>query len=142
ALLAGSQMWFCRGAAELEAFVTKTGIPTYLNGSARGMLPPGHPNLLNRSRREALARADVILVIGTPFDFRLAYGKRLAADARIVQVDLDYGELGHNRGIDVGITGDAAAVLGQLSAALGDVGERHRPWLDHLRSTEQKAHEK
>src|SRR5207245_455621 len=84
ALLAGSQMWSCRGAAALESFVKKTGIPTYLNGSARGLLPPGHPNLFNRSRREALARADVVLVIGTPFDFRLAYGKRFAADARII----------------------------------------------------------
>jgi acetolactate synthase-1/2/3 large subunit len=96
--------------------------------------------LFNRSRREALANADVVLVIGTPFDFRLAYGKRLAADARIIQIDLDYGELGHNRGVDVGICGDAAAVLGQLLPAVGRV-EPHRrlSWLDNLRAAEKKA---
>jgi acetolactate synthase-1/2/3 large subunit len=143
AVLAGSQVWHCRGAAQLQTFAEAAGVPVYLNGAARGSLPPGHPQLLVRSRREALARADVILVIGTPFDFRLAYGKRLAADARIIQVDLDYGEIGHNRGIDVGIAGDAAAVLEQLTAALEPRGiEQHRPWFEHLRSVEQKALEK
>jgi acetolactate synthase-1/2/3 large subunit len=140
AVLAGSQVWLCRGVAELQAFAEAAAVPVYLNGSARGALPPDHPLLFARSRREALAGADVILVIGTPFDFRLGYGKRLAADARVIQVDLDYGELGHNRGVDVGITGDAAVVLGQLVSALGRVApERTRAWLEHLRGVEKKA---
>jgi acetolactate synthase-1/2/3 large subunit len=132
----------------LQAFAETAQVPVYLNGSARGSLPPGHALLCVRSRREALAQADVILVIGTPFDFRLAYGKRLAGDAQVIQVDLDYGEIGHNRGVDVGIAGDAAAVLGQLTAALADsdrvdaVPADRRAWLEHLRSAEQKALEK
>ncbi len=143
AVLAGSQVWHCRGTGELQALAEAGGLPVYLNGSARGSLPPGYPLLFVRSRREALARADVILVIGTPFDFRLAYGKRLAPAAKIIQVDLDYGEIGHNRGVDVGIAGDAAAVLGQLAAAVGSVPpERRRTWLDHLRAAEQKGLEK
>ena len=140
AVLAGSQVWFCRGVAELRAFVETGWLPVYLNGSARGALPAEHPLLFVRSRHEALAGADVILVLGTPFDFRLAYGKRLAPDARIIQVDLDAGELGHNRGVDVGIAGDAAAVLAQLTATLGTVPEeRRRPWLERLRQAEEKA---
>jgi acetolactate synthase-1/2/3 large subunit len=143
ALLAGSQMWFCRGVAELENFVHTASVPTYLNGSARGMLPPGHPNLFNRSRREALAKADVILVVGTPFDFRLAYGKRLAPDAKIIQVDLEYGEIGHNRGVDVGITGSGPAVLDQIAGLIqARTADRREAWLKHLRDAEQKALEK
>lgn len=140
-VLAGSQVWHCRGVAELAKFVETAQVPVYLNGSARGALPANHPLLLVRSRREALARANVILVIGTPFDFRLGYGKRLAPDAKIIQVDLDAGELGHNRGVDVGIAGDAAAVLGQLTAGLGKPTSR-QAWLDHLRAVEAKALEK
>lgn len=143
AVLAGSQVWQCRGTDELKELAEKGELPIYLNGSARGALPPGHPQLFSRSRREALGRADVILVIGTPFDFRLAYGKRLAAEARIIQIDLDYGELGHNRGVDLGIAGDAAAVLGQLTAALDQApAGRRRPWLEHLRGVERQALEK
>ncbi|HYT95067.1 MAG TPA: thiamine pyrophosphate-binding protein [Gemmataceae bacterium] len=142
-VLAGSQVWQCRGVVELRALAEGASLPVYLNGAARGSLPPGHPLLFVQSRREALARADVILVLGTPFDFRLGYGKRLAPEAKILQVDLDYGELGHNRGVDIGITGDAAAVLGQLAAAVGKVpAERRKAWLDHLRATEQRALEK
>src|SRR5262249_10642982 len=73
AVMAGSQVWHCRGADALAAFAESQGVPVYLNGSARGMLPPGHPNLFNLSRREAFAKADVLIVLGTPFDFRLGY---------------------------------------------------------------------
>jgi acetolactate synthase-1/2/3 large subunit len=149
AVLAGSQVWHCRAAAGLQSFAEAAQVPIYLNGSARGSLPPGHPLLFVRSRRDALAKADVILVIGTPFDFRLAYGKRLAADAKIIQIDLDYGELGHNRGVDIGITGDAGAVLEQLSASLPSAlsplargAKGHQAWLEALRAAEQKALEK
>src|SRR5206468_3364936 len=83
ALLAGSQVWHCRGVAELRAFAETPTVPVYLNGAARGALPAAHPCLFNRSRREALAKADVILVIGTPFDFRLGYGRRLSPDAKV-----------------------------------------------------------
>src|SRR5262249_54160939 len=56
---------------------------------------------------------------------------------------LDYGEIGHNRGVDIGIAGDAAAVLGQLTDALGKIDEGQlRPWLEHLRAAERKALEK
>jgi acetolactate synthase-1/2/3 large subunit len=143
AVLAGSQVWHCRGVAELQTCVEAGRLPVYVNGAARGALPADHPLLFIRSRREALAGADVILVIGTPFDFRLAYGKRLAAGARVIQVDLDAGELGHNRGVDVGIAGDAAAVLGQLAAACGSVQEgRRQSWIESLRQAEHKALER
>jgi acetolactate synthase-1/2/3 large subunit len=144
-VLAGSQVWHARAAVALQKFAQDLAVPIYLNGAARGSLPPGHPFLFNRSRREALAHADRILVIGTPFDFRLAYGKRLAADAVIIQVDLDYGELGHNRGVDIGITGDARLVLERLHAWRSknvDFAGRRGPWLEHLRDVERKALEK
>jgi hypothetical protein len=143
AILAGSQVWHCRGVAELEKLAGKLDAPVYLNGQARCALPPDSPLLFQRSRREGLAKADVILVLGTPFDFRLGYGKVMGPDAKIIQVDLDQGELGHNRGVDLGITGDSAAVLAQLAAAVGKVPPgQTRPWLEHLRAVEQKALEK
>src|SRR5262245_25504279 len=65
-VLAGSQVWHCRGAIPLQTLAEAAGLPVYLNGSARVSLPPGHPLLFVRSRYEALANADVVLVIGTP----------------------------------------------------------------------------
>lgn len=144
AVLAGSQVWHCRASETLQVFADAAQVPVYLNGAARGSLPPDHPLLFVRSRRDVLSRADVILVLGTPFDFRLAYGKRLAAGATIIQVDLDAAEIGHNRGVDVGIAGDAAAVLAQLGAALGraTASSGRRAWLDELRAAERRGLEK
>ena len=78
AVLAGSQIWHCRAVEALSQFALRAQVPVYLNGAARGSLPVDAPTYFNRSRRHALSQADVVLVIGTPFDFRLGYGKRLA----------------------------------------------------------------
>jgi acetolactate synthase-1/2/3 large subunit len=103
AALAGSQVWHCLDADQLLSLTTKFGIPTYLNGAARGCLTLASRFALNRSRRHALSKADVVLVIGTPFDFRLGYGGRISSDAKVIQVDLEYSELCHNR--DFGFNG-------------------------------------
>ena len=63
-------------------FVRELNIPAYMNGAARGTLPPGDPHHFHLSRRYAFNNADVILIVGTPFDFRMGYGKRLRAGAR------------------------------------------------------------
>jgi len=141
AILAGSQVWHCRGEKELLSFVEKSRIPTYLNGAARGSLPEDFPFYMIRSRRHALSRADVVMIIGTPFDFRLAYGKRISGDAKIIQVDLDYSELGHNRDIEVGIQGDAKTVLAQLTEAVSPL-TGNTSWVDELRRIESELLEK
>jgi acetolactate synthase-1/2/3 large subunit len=139
AVLAGSQVQFCRGAEALARLAETARLPIYVNGAARGALPPMHPNLFVQSRRMALREADVILILGTPFDFRLGYGQRLNPQAKVIQVDLEYGELGHNRDVDLGICGDAGAVLAQLTEAIGRRGSEAEGWLRTLRESEEKS---
>jgi len=117
-------------------------VPFYLNGMARGALPADHACLFSRSRRTALAQADVVFVFGTPFDFRVDYGRAPTwnAQAKIVQVDLDGAELGRNRAIEVGIDGDSGIVLEQLLAALP---KKNAPeWLAAIRADETKKQQK
>ncbi|MGD1153859.1 MAG: thiamine pyrophosphate-binding protein [Syntrophales bacterium] len=141
AIIAGTQVWYCRADEELSSFVEKACIPTYLNGAARGCLSGDCPFFMVRSRRHALSNADVVMVIGTPFDFRLAYGKRISADAKVIQVDLDYGELGHNREIHIGIQGDVKAVLTQLTEAFTAPRNNER-WIEELCQLEKDLLEK
>ncbi|MFZ2448785.1 MAG: thiamine pyrophosphate-binding protein [Syntrophobacteraceae bacterium] len=137
ALLAGTQVWHCRAADRLLAFVRKTKIPTYLNGAARGCLPEDSAPVLSRSRKHALSKADLAVIVGTPFDFRLGYGNTIAPGAKIIQVDLDYAELCHNRDVDVPILGDIGAVLEQLAdAASPSAG--HKEWLEELRAVDSR----
>ncbi|SPJ14260.1 Acetolactate synthase large subunit IlvG (fragment) [Syntrophobacter sp. SbD2] len=88
AILAGTQVWLCRAVDGLNAVVEKMQIPTYLNGAARGAVAADSEFLFSRSRSYALSRADVVIVVGTPFDFRLGYGDRIAPSAKIIQIDL------------------------------------------------------
>jgi acetolactate synthase-1/2/3 large subunit len=138
-LLGGSSVWWDGAVDALRRLADRTGIPVYLNGMGRGCLPPDHPSFLQLSRKEALAQADVVLVVGTPLDFRVGYGTEptFAAGARVVQVDVDGAEIGRNRPIDVGILGDSRSVLEQLEA-----GVRLAPgaaaWLRFLRGKEEE----
>ncbi len=117
-------------------------VPFFVNGMARGCLPHGHPSFFSRARKFALAQADVVFMFGTPFDFRVDYGRSpLWADGvKIVQVDLDGAELGRNRAVEIGIAGDTGLVLEQLVLA---VGEKAAPeWLAAVRADEDKRRAK
>jgi acetolactate synthase-1/2/3 large subunit len=145
-ILLGTQVWSSRGHEEAIELVRKLNIPAYFNGSGRGLLPPGDPHHFHRTRRMAFNEADVIVIVGTPFDFRMGYGKRLRQDATVVQIDLDYRTVGKNRDLSLGLVGDPGAVLGAVLAATtagADNGAAGREdWLQQLRQAEVKAADK
>jgi acetolactate synthase-1/2/3 large subunit len=104
----------------------------------RGCLPPEHPSFFHQSRKEALAQADVVVVVGTPLDFRVGYGTEptFAPGARVVRVDIDAGEIGRNRPIEVGIVGDARSVLEAFDAAGARLSSGAAEWRRFLRDKE------
>ncbi len=140
-VLAGSSIWWDGAWSALAAVAGQTGVPVYLNGMGRGCLPSDHPSFLQLSRKVALSRADVVMVIGTPLDFRVGYGTTptFAEDARVIQVDIDGADIGRNRPIEVGIIGDARSVLDQLRVGAGRWGAPG--WLAELRAAEVKRRE-
>lgn len=144
-ILLGSQVWTTRATDAAIELVRTLNIPAYMNGAGRGTLPPGDPHHFHLSRRYAFDNADVIVIVGTPFDFRMGYGRRLPAAATVVQIDLDYRTVGKNRDVDLGIAGDAKLVLSSVTAACGQAGNgaaTRKPWLDELRAVEAKARDK
>ncbi len=137
--LIGSQLRWSPKRDAVKRAADAWAAPFYLNGMARGALPFEHPSLFSRSRKAALAQADVAFVFGTPFDFRLDYGRSIGS-AKIVQVDLDGSELGRNRKIDVAIHGDTGLVLDQLLPLLPK--KESKEWLATIRADETKRREK
>ncbi|UJR82298.1 thiamine pyrophosphate-binding protein [Sandaracinus amylolyticus] len=136
-VICGSQLRWSRDKGALERFLAKRPMPTFLNGMARGALAPSHSCFMSRSRRAALAGADVVIVLGTPFDFRVDYGREgtWAKDVKVIQIDLDPEELGRNRGVDVGIPADSGHALAALEQAIAkkDAGD----WLATIRADEE-----
>jgi len=135
ALIAGSAVWWDGAWEQLRELVDVGRLPVFLQGSARGALPPEDELVFAHARGAALAEADVVCVAGTGLDFRLRFG-RLPAETTLIQVHADASELGRNRAPDVGIVGDCAAVLGALADSVRPVSDR-AAWLARLREAEQ-----
>ncbi len=147
AILYGQQVWATRGHEEAIALLRGLDIPGYFNGGSRGLLPPGDPHHFDRTRGSAFSEADLILIVGTPFDFRMGYGRRISTKAKLVQIDMDYRTVGKNRDIDLGLVGDPGAILGAvLQAATGrlkqDKRQARQQWMKKLTDAEAAATEK
>ena len=144
AILFGQQVWTARGHEEAVALLRGLDIPGYFNGASRGLLPADDPHHFDRTRSKAFDKADVIVIVGTPFDFRMGYGKRISRDLKLVQIDMSYTTVGKNREIDLGLVVDPGAILGAvLQAASGrlqnDKRARRLEWMKELAAGEEVA---
>ena len=147
AVLFGQQVWASQGHQKAIEFVRSLDIPAYMNGASRGMLPENDPHHFDRTRRDAFSNADVILIVGTPFDFRMGYGKRISTNLTLVQIDQSYATVGKNRDIDLGIAGDPGSILeAAAQAATGRISkgarQKRQEWMKQLREIEAKKLEK
>ncbi|RXF75181.1 thiamine pyrophosphate-binding protein [Hansschlegelia zhihuaiae] len=146
AILLGQQVWSSRGHEDAIALLRGLDVPGYFNGASRGLLPPGDPHHFDRTRSLAFAKADVVVIVGTPFDFRMGYGKRINVPC-LVQIDQGYNMVGKNRDVDLGIAGDPGAVLkAVLEAASGrlknDKRQKRQEWMKQLQEAEKVAYDK
>ena len=136
-VIAGSGVWWSDGAAALQAFVEAAGIPFYTKPISRGLIPEDHALSFLNARSTAFTEADVVLAVGTRFDWMIQFGRppRFGADLKVIHVDVNPAELGHNRDADVPIAGDARAVLQQLTdEARGKLDpKRYTSWTGKLR---------
>ena len=137
-VVAGAGVWWSHGEDALRAFAESYQAPFYLSALARGMLPRGHARFLVHSRGKALAQADVVLDLATPFDFRMGFGEGLGPDAKVVQVDATPAVIGRNP-VEAGLVGNVASVLRDLHALLKARPQPDRAaWLAELRAHDER----
>ncbi len=138
----GSQLRWSPVKEVVRRAANQYAAPFFLSGMARGALPIEHPHRFSSVRKLALEKTDLALVFGTPFDFRVDYGRPSTWNpaAKIVQVDLDGRELGRNRAVDVALAADSGLVLEQLLAALPEKSDSG--WLATLRAAESAKQER
>src|SRR4029453_6562522 len=98
------------------------------------------------ARSKAFTEADVVLAVGTRFNWMIQFGRppRFGADLKVIHVDVNPTQLGHvnppraghNRAVDVPVAGDAKAVLEQLRVeAEGKLSpKRYTTWTGKLRT--------
>ena len=119
-ILSGSGVLWSGASPALQAFVEASGIPFYTTPQGRGVIPEDHGHFFAQARSTAFKEADFVLVVGTRLNFVFSNGKppRFSADACFARIDIDPVEAGCNPRVDIGVVGDARAVLEQLTAAI------------------------
>jgi acetolactate synthase-1/2/3 large subunit len=145
-LLTGSGIFWSGASQQVRRFVETTGIPFFTSPQGRGVIPEDHPLCFLGARSFAFREADVVIVIGTRFNFIIGQGRppRFSGEAKFIQVDVDAEEIGRVRNVELGIVGDAGAVLDQLTnSAKGQVwfGE-DSSWVRELKVRDRQSREK
>ena len=136
-LVVGSQaMVGVREPARVAAALGELGAPVYLAGSARGLLGRHSDLQFRHARGNALKEADVAVVCGFPFDFRLGYGRTIGR-ATVVTANLSAAEMKKNRRPQVAVEMHPADFLVALAAQAGGNGARWAPWFETLRGRER-----
>jgi acetolactate synthase-1/2/3 large subunit len=143
-ILTGSGILWSAAEEELQQLVEHAGIPFYTTPQGRGVVPDDHELSFPTARSTAFREADLLLLVGTRINYVIGHlsPPRFNASARLIQVDIDPSEIGHNHPADIGIVGDARAVLRQLLDAMpGRVdAKRFAGWRQHLSDVEQSKH--
>ena len=121
-LIIGTDVWADRAEEAALRFVESAGVPAITNGMGRGIVPGGHPLLVTKARSQALKGADLVVVVGTPLDFRLGYG--VFGEAQVVHVADSPGQLSGHAELAASVAGDLTAVFDGLLAELEQVVRR------------------
>lgn len=111
----------------------------------RGVVPGGHPLLVSKARGAAFDGTDLVLVAGTPLDFRLGYGvfggRDGARPARVVHLADSPEQVSTHASLAASASGDLDALFRALTDSLDDA-PRTDEWVSHLRESVAAATER
>jgi acetolactate synthase-1/2/3 large subunit len=136
AIVAGTDVHLDGAADALRRAAEALRVPVYANGLGRGCLPADHELAFARTRGLLKKEADLVVVVGTPLDFRLGFGDFGAA--RLVHVVDDPARRARHVQSAASPAGDLTAVLDGMAGHTGPRAD-HEPWLTRLREAEDAA---
>lgn len=145
ALVVGSQaMSGVEDPTQLAAAIETLRLPVWLGGMARGLLGPRSELQFRHGRGRALREADLAIVAGFPFDFRLKYGQTFGRRTKVIAANLSRAELAKNRTPDLAVHAHPASFLSALAEALPSPPRARRngdAWMETLRAREAAREE-
>jgi 5-guanidino-2-oxopentanoate decarboxylase len=125
---AKSPLIFAGGGAvgtgrQLREIAERVGAPVLSTNAGKGILPYSHPlslgcSILQAASQQALAEADVVLLVGSEVAPGDHFLPRLEISGDIIRIDIDPAELIAVYGASVPIQADAAAAMRALASAL------------------------
>ena len=139
-LVVGSQALTARRDAEdIAEAIGALGMPTYLAGTARGLLGRHSEIQFRHKRGAALKEADAVVIAGFPFDFRLGYGRAIGKRATVIAANLSDRALSQNRRPEIGVKTHPGQFLLDLAAETrAGAATRWSSWFETLRERERE----
>jgi oxalyl-CoA decarboxylase len=115
-MVLGKGAAYAQADEQIRTFVESTGIPYLPMSMAKGLLPDDHPQSVASARSLALARADVVMLVGARLNWLLGHGEapKWSPDATFIQVDIDATEFDSNQPIAAPLAGDIGSVMTAL----------------------------
>jgi len=144
AVVAGGDVYWARAEQALVDLAETHRLPVFMNGLGRGTVPADHPLAFSRAR-PLLKQADVVVVVGTPLDFRLSFGR--FGEALVVHVVDSESRRATHAATEATLVGNVRTILEGLAGSGGTASTNadRQHWLDRLgeeeaarRATEQR----
>jgi acetolactate synthase-1/2/3 large subunit len=134
-LILSSGVWMGDAVDEARALVSSRNLPVIANGMGRGVIPPADPHLVTRARSAAFKGADLVIVVGTPLDFRLGYGSFGDPPAAVIHIVDAESERSSASTVACSLVGDIRTIL----TALTDGPAVDEAWVSSLRGVSVAA---
>ncbi len=149
-IIAGSGTWYSGASDKLIKFVENTGVPALTSSLGRGTIPDTHPLCFESSlvirpgaAFSANMGADLVILLGTRVSLYYLFGDIFKKDAKIIHIDIEPGEIGRNRTIDLPVVSDVAEILKVCNGIIEERGiagrlqERFKSWVESLKKEEE-----
>lgn len=134
-VILGSGVWMADAVEAARQLVVARDLPVIANGMGRGVIPPTDPHLVTRARSTAFRGTDLVIVVGTPLDFRLGYGQFGDPGAPVIHLVEDESQRSSAGRVAVTLVGDLSAGL----LALADGPPADAQWASTLRDAAAAA---
>jgi len=139
-IIAGGGVWWAQAQEEVKAFIERGDLPLFTRTAGRGCVPDDHPLVIAPAlcrhpvTSAALAQADLIIMLGTRYGFTFQ-AQNTPAHTKIVRVDIEPSAFSNGREAEVGIVGDAAHVIRQLTEGIEKA--KRQDWVEQLQAMAQ-----
>ena len=149
-MLVGGGVCWSGATNEVLTLAELIGMPIVTTLPGKNCVPSNHPLVMGpagmHGRLEAdaaLINADVVLAVGTRFSDRTVGNfNEFRRGRKIIHIDIDKSEIGKNVKPEVGIVGDAKAVLSMMIGMVPKALERrHESFIRWLRSIKESYEE-
>lgn len=130
---------------QIEDLLRSTGAGLFTSNAGRGVLPESDDRVIGNfaaspAGAELLSQADLLISIGTHFRSNETRSYRLALPQSHIQIDVDPAAVGRVYPAEIGIVGDAMAVLSALVDQLSDGASAADPdWCPSVTATREQC---